>query len=99
MTYVRWLPIASLCLACHAASRGTAPLDSPATPAADTLVVDQAAVLAEVRAYYDDVNAGDHTRYSAHFWPGATRTIAWIPRSSTHPVVSPRFDSDSLRDS
>ncbi len=61
-------------------SGGTRPLPAPA----DTL---REAILAGIRAYYDDLSARDWPAFEAHFWPGATIVTVWQPPGEDHPRV------------
>lgn len=51
----------------------------------------EAAVLAEIEAYYADFSARDWDAFASHFWPGATITTAWQPpgEEGVRVVVTP----------
>jgi len=47
----------------------------------------EVAVREELERYYNDFSARDWTRFSDHFWPGATITTVWQPPGATAPTV------------
>ncbi len=53
----------------------------------------EAAVRAELKAYYADFSARDWDAFAAHFWPGATITTAWqAPDADSVAVVTQTVD-------